>query len=66
MSFNIRILLKIVLLRLSNNRLASCFLIDVNFLLPHTTHFDNIIVPPFIAFETDGIILFVFSPHFKQ
>ena len=32
----------------------------------HTAHFDNIIVPPFIDFKTNGLMLFVFSPHLRE
>ena len=63
-SLNSGILLKIVLM--FNNLFASCFLINLDFLLPHTTYFDNIIVPPFIAFKTDELVFFVSFPHFTQ
>ena len=66
-SLNIGILLKSVLIpRLLNNSFASCFLINLALLVLHTAHFDNIIVPSFIAFETNGLMLFVLSPHFRQ
>ena len=45
MSPNIGNLLKGVLIpNLLNNPFASCFLIDLYFLLPHIAHFDNIII----------------------
>ena len=66
-SLNTGILLKnFLILRLFNSPLASSFLINLDFLVLHTTHFDNIYVPPFIAFETNGLMLFLFSPHFRQ
>ena len=66
-SLNIGILLKrVLILRLLNHPFVSSFLIDLDFLVLHTAHFDNIIVPPFIAFETYGLMLFVFSPNFRQ
>ena len=41
-SLNIGILLKsVVITRLFNNSFASCFLINFDFLSPHTAHFDN-------------------------
>ena len=67
MSFNIGILLKSVLiLRILNNPIPFCFFINLDFLVLHTAHFDNIIVPPFIVFETNGLMFLVFSPHFRQ
>ena len=63
-SLNIGILLTSVLMpRLLNNPFAS-FLINFDFLSPHIAHFDNVIVPLFIAFETCRIMFFVFSPNF--
>ena len=53
MSPNISILLKGVLIsRLTNNPFASCFLINLAFLVLHTAHFDNIIFPPFIVLKS--------------
>ena len=46
--------------RLVNIPLASCFLINLDFLLPHIAHFDNIIVLPLIVFETLGLMFSVF------
>ena len=51
--------------RLLNNPFA-CFLINHAFLVLHTAHFDKIFVPPFIAFQANGLMLFVFSPHRRQ
>ena len=45
--------------KLINISLA-CFLINLDFLLPHTAHFGNIIVLPLLVFETFGFILSVF------
>ena len=59
---NIGILLKGALIdKLLNNCFASCFLINLDFSLLHTAHFDNIIVSPFLVFEISGVIGFVFS-----
>ena len=35
-----------------NIPLASCFLINFDFFLPHIAHFDNIIVLPLLTFKT--------------
>ena len=40
--------------------LASCFLINLDLLLPHIGHFDNIILLPLLVLETLGFILSVF------
>ena len=45
-------------LKLLNIPFASCFLINFDFLLSHTAHFDNNIVLPLLVFETLG---FMFS-----
>ena len=37
---------------LLNNPFASCSLINLDFLLPHTAHFDNNIGLPFFVFKT--------------
>ena len=53
-SRNTGILLKRFLItRLFSNPFASSFLINFDFLSPHTAHFDNIIIPSFIALETN-------------
>ena len=44
---------------LLNNPFASQFLINLDFLLPHIAHFDDIIVLPLLVFETLGFILSV-------
>ena len=49
-----------------NFPLSSCFLINLDFLQPHTVHFDNVIVLPVLVFETLGFILYLFFLHFKQ
>ena len=51
---------------LLNNPLASCFLINLDFLLPHHAHFDNIISLPLLVLETCGFMCFVYFLHFKQ
>ena len=51
--------------KLLNIPLASCFLINLDFLLPHIAHFDNIIVLPLLGFETLGFIFSVCFLHFK-
>ena len=52
--------------KLLNDPLASCVLLNLDFLLPHIVHFDNIIVLPLLVFETLGFMLSVFFLHFKQ
>ena len=52
--------------KLLNNPLASCVLLNLDFLLPHIVHFDNIIVLPLLVFEILGFMLSVFFLHFKQ
>ena len=51
---------------LLNNPLASCLLINLEFLLPHIAHFDNIISLPLLVLETCGFMFFVYFLHFKQ
>ena len=46
--------------KLLNIPLASCFLINHDFLLPHIAYCDNIIVLPLLVLETLGFILSVF------
>ena len=48
------------------NPLASCFLINFNFLLSHTAHFDKSIILPFLVFTAFEFLLSVFFLHFKQ
>ena len=54
-----------LIFRLLNNPFVSSFLVDLDFLVLHTIYFYNI-VPPFIGFETNRLMLFVFSPHITQ
>ena len=57
---NNRILLNGVLApKLRSIPLASCFLINFDFLLPHIAHFDNRIVLPLLVFETLGLMFSV-------
>ena len=62
MSPNIGNLLKGVLIpNLLNNSFASCFLIDLYFLLPHIAHFDNIIILLLLTVKrVDLYFLYVF------
>ena len=46
--------------KLLNNLFASWFLINVDFLLPHIAHFDNIVFLPLLVFETFGFMFSVF------
>ena len=50
--------------KLLNNPFASWFLINIDFLLPHITHFDNIIVLLLLVFETLGFMFSVSFLHF--
>ena len=59
MSPNIGNLLKGVLIpNLLNNPFASWFLINLDFLLPHIAHFDNIIDLPLLVLEISGDLCF--------
>ena len=62
MSPNIGNLLKGVLIpNLLNNPFASCFLINLDFLLPHIAHFDNIIILLLLTVKrVDLYFLYVF------
>ena len=61
MSPNIGNLLNGVLIpNLLNNPFASCLLINLDFLLLHIAHFDNIITLPLLVLETCG---FIFSTY---
>ena len=61
MSPNIGNLLNGVLIHnLLNYRFASWFLINLDFLLPHTAHFDNIITLPLLILETCRFIFCMF------
>ena len=67
MSPNIGNLLKGVLIpNLLNNPFASYLLINLDFLLLHIAHFDNIISLPLLLLETCGFMVFVYFLHFKQ
>ena len=46
--------------KLLNSPLASCFLINLDFLVLHIAHFDNIIVLPLVVFETLGLMFSVY------
>ena len=47
---------------LLNNPFVSCFLIDLDFLLPHSAHFDNIVSLPLLVLETCRFMFFcIFS-----
>ena len=46
--------------KLLNNPFVSCSFKNFDFLLPHIAHFDNIIVTPFLVFETPAFMLSVF------
>ena len=48
---------------LLNNPLASCLLINLDFLLPHIAYFDNIISLPLLVLRN---LFFVYFLHFKQ
>ena len=52
--------------KLLNNSFASSFLINIDFLLPHIAHFDNVIALPLLGLETFGFIFSVFFLHFNQ
>ena len=46
--------------KLLNIPFASCFLINLDFLVLHIAHFDNIIVLPLVVFETLGLMFSVY------
>ena len=46
--------------KVPNNTFASCFFMNLNFLLLDTAHFDDNIGRPFLVFNTFKFILFVF------
>ena len=65
--FNNGILLNGVLIpRLDNNPPASCYFINLEFLLQHTAHFDEKFDQPILVFLVFTSIFFVFLLHFKQ
>ena len=52
--------------KLINISLASRSLINFDFLLSHTAHFDKSIIRPLLAFTTFGFLLSEFFLLFKQ
>ena len=65
--FNNEILLSGVLIpKLLNNPSASCSFINLDFLLPHTAHFDNKAKYHFIVFIIFASTFFVFLLHCKH
>ena len=46
--------------KLANNPLASCSLINLDFLLLHTEHLNKSIILSFFVFKTSGFLLCVF------
>ena len=52
--------------KLLNNPLASCCLINVDFVLSNTAHFDKSIILPFFVLASFGFLLEVFFLHFTQ
>ena len=66
-SANIGTLLNGVLIpNLLNKPFASWFLINLDFLLPHIAHFDNIIALPLLVLEIFGFMFLVSFLHFQQ
>ena len=51
---------------LPNNLLASCSLVNFNFLLLQTIHFNKSIIITFLVFTNFGFLLSVFFLCFKQ
>ena len=67
MSLNSQILHKSVFnSKLLNDLLASCFFINLDFLLSATALFNKSISLTLLVFATLGFLLFVFFLHFKQ
>ena len=56
----------ILLLKLLNSLFVSRSLINLDFLLLHTAHFDNIVFLPLLVFETLGSMFSVSFLHFQQ
>ena len=55
-----RILLNgVLILKLPNNPFASCFLINFDFLLPHISQFDNIIILPLLVSQIFWVYIFL-------
>ena len=53
-------------LNLLNNPLAFCSLINLEFLLPQTSEFDESIILPFLIFSTFGFLFPVFFSAFQS
>ena len=66
MSPNNGILLNVLRPKLLNIPFASCSFLDLDFLLPHTAHFDDSIALPFLVFNNFGSTFFVSFLHFKE
>ena len=60
------VLKRIFIPKLLNNPLAFYCLINFDFLLSHTAHFDKRIILLFFVFTTFAFLLSVFFLHFKQ
>ena len=52
--------------KLLNIPIAYCFLINLDFLLPHIAHFDNIIMLSLLVFKTFGFVFSASFLHLKQ
>ena len=52
--------------KLRNNHFASSFLVNLDFLLPHTAQFDNIVDLLLLYPEIFGFVSSVFFLHFKH
>ena len=52
--------------KLLNSHFASWFLINLDFLLPHISHFDNIVFLPLLEFETLEFMVSVFFLQSEQ
>ena len=50
--------------RLLNNPFAACSFINLDFLLPHTAHFNDSIVPTFLVFKVFELTFSVFLLNF--
>ena len=49
-----------------SNRLASCSLRNLHFLLAHTAHLENSMIVPFLVFLASVFSMFAFFLHYKQ
>ena len=56
----------VLIINLLNNPFASCSLINLDLLLLHIAHFDNIIVLPLLILESCEFMFFGYFLHFKQ